>query len=139
MAAQNRFAKLSDPGKESAIAGAIAAGTFEAIPEKDLLPPDAFTDPRWRIIYSVAIELRKQHSDQIVCAEAVSDAIGFRSLDREFQLAFDSTRTFDWHTWPAHADASCAHSVCTTLGQFGRAHEANRSCALRSRPAFCAA
>jgi hypothetical protein len=133
VAAQNRFAKLSDPGKEAAIAGAIAAGTFEAIPEKDLLPPDAFTDPRWRIIYSVAIELRKQHSDQIVCAEAVSDAIAFRSLDREFQLAFDSTRTFDWHTWPAHADASCAHSAAVLrylLSELGRLYRQRQFVAL---------
>jgi hypothetical protein len=44
VAAPNRFAKLSDPGKEAAIAGAIAAGTFEAIPEK--------TSPAWRVYRS---------------------------------------------------------------------------------------
>ena len=92
MAAPNCFAKLSDPGKEAAVAGAIAAGTFESIPEKCLVPPDAFTDTRWRIVYSVALELRRKISDQIICAEAVTDAIAFRMLDAEFQHAFDSTK-----------------------------------------------
>lgn len=105
-----KFAKLSDPGKEAAVAGAIAAGTFESIPEKSLVLPDAFVDGRWRIVYTVALELRKQISDRIVCAEAVTDAIAMRELDAEFQTAFDSTKTFDWHRWPEHTDISCAYA-----------------------------
>jgi hypothetical protein len=108
-----KFAKLSDPGKEAAVAGAIAAGTFESIPEKCLVPPDAFTDGRWRIVYAVALELRKQPSDQIVCAEAVTDAIAMRELDAEFQAALDSTKTFDWHKWPEYTDVSCAYAPLT--------------------------
>jgi AAA domain len=131
--AANRFAKLSDPGKEAAIAGSIAAGTFEAIPERDLIPADAFTDPRWRIVYSVAVELRKENSDQIVCAEAVTDAIAFRLLDAEFQRAFDSTQTLDWHTWPGHADPSCAHSPAILrylLSELGRLYRHRQFVAL---------
>lgn len=110
MAARTRFAKLTDPGKEAAIAGSIAAGTFESIPEKSLLPSDAFTDARWRIVYAVALELRKQISGRIVCAEAINDAIAMRELDVEFQHALDSSKTFDWHKWPEYADTSCAYS-----------------------------
>jgi hypothetical protein len=133
VAAPNRFAKLTDPGKEAAIAGAIAAGTFESIPAKSLLPPDAFVDPRWRIVYSLALELRKEISDRIVCAEAVTDAIAFRLLDAEFQQAFDSTKTFDWHNWPAHADSSCAYSpqvLQYLLSELGRLYRRRQFVAL---------
>jgi len=131
--ASQKFAKFSDPGKEAAIAGAIAAGTFESIPEKCLVPPDAFTDPRWRIIYSVAIELRKQISDQIICAEAITDAIAFRQLDAEFQHAFDSTKTFDWHRWPEHTDVSCAYAppvLQYLLSEIGALHRRRQFVAL---------
>jgi hypothetical protein len=98
-----------DLAKEAAIAGSIAVGTFEAISPSALIPADAFVDERWRIVYSVACELRNQISDTIICAQSVSDAIAFHDLDREFQRAFDSTNTLDWHTWPEHTDTSLAY------------------------------
>jgi len=75
------------------------------------VPAEAFYDPRWRIIYSVACQLRNQISETVVCAVSVSDYITFHGLDREFQWAFDSTQTFDWHSWPTHTDPSLAGSI----------------------------
>lgn len=99
-----------DIGKESAVCGAIAAGTFEIVPQSALIPPDAFADPRWRIVYSVACALRSQISDKLVCPESVNDFVAFHGLDRELQTAIDSTKIIDWHRWPEFTDASQAYS-----------------------------
>ena len=63
---------------------------------------------RWRIVYSAAYELRGAGTP--VCEHSVCDFIAFHQLDREFQHAFDSTNTFDWHAWPTHTDSSLAFS-----------------------------
>ena len=47
-----------DPYKESAVVGTITTGLFDSIPESHLIPPKAFTDPGWRIIYGAAYSLR---------------------------------------------------------------------------------
>ena len=73
-----------------------------------LIPPAAFVDTRWRIVYSAACELRNAGTP--VCAESISDFIACSDLDKEFQHAIDSTKTFDWHHWPEHADQSLAFS-----------------------------
>jgi hypothetical protein len=97
---------FTDLSKESAVCGAIAVGTFELIPQASLISPDAFADPRWHVIYAAAIELRSQISDQIICAESVSDFIAFHGLDRELQRAIDSTGTSHWREWPKYTDTS---------------------------------
>jgi hypothetical protein len=102
-----------DPQKESALAGSIAAGSFELIPKPSLVPAEAFTDPRWRIVYSAACRLRAVISATVVCAESVSDYVAFNNLDRELQTAVDSTRTISWRKWPEFADTSLAFGPTT--------------------------
>lgn len=104
------FPKFTDLGKEAAIAGCIAAGTFEAIPNAALVPSEAFTDAAWRIVYSAAITLRAEISATIVSAESVNDYIAFHALDRQLQHAIDSTRALSWQQWPARADISLAYA-----------------------------
>ena len=60
----------------------------------------------------MACELRNQISEGplVVCAESVTDHIAFTQLDIEFQDAFDSTKTLDWHSWPQHTDNSLAYA-----------------------------
>ncbi len=107
------MARFSDLSKESAVAGAIAAGTFELIPAAALVSPEAFVDPRWRIVYRIAFELRNEISDRVICAESITDAIAFRQLDHELQQAVDSTGTVDWHKWPEQTDTSLAFADST--------------------------
>lgn len=104
------FPKFTDLGKEAAIAGCIAAGTFEAIPGHALVPAEAFTDVAWRIVYSAAITLRAEISSTIVSAESVNDYVAFHSLDAQLQRAIDSTRTLAWQQWPVRADISLAYA-----------------------------
>jgi hypothetical protein len=106
----NNGPQFTDLSKEAAIAGCIAAGSFELIPADLLIPPEAFVDPKWRIVYAAAYTLRSQISDQIVCAESVSDFIAFHDLDKEFQRAVDSTGTITWRRWPESADTSEAYA-----------------------------
>ena len=84
----------SDLGKESAIAGVIAAGEiFDKIPDLCLTPIGAFVDPRCKLVYAAARALRA--SSVHVCAESVSDYIAANDLDAELQQAIDSTQTFN--------------------------------------------
>src|SRR6267142_1414954 len=77
------FPKFTDLGKEAAIAGCIAAGTFEAIPGHALVPAEAFTDVAWRIVYSAAVTLRAEISATVVSAESVNDYVAFHSLNAQ--------------------------------------------------------
>ena len=104
------FPKFTDLGKEAAIAGCIAVGTFEAIPRNALVPAEAFTDTAWRIVYSAAITMRAEISATVVSAESINDYIAFHGLDGQLQRAIDSTRTFSWQHWPARADISVAYA-----------------------------
>ena len=104
---------FTDLSKEAAVAGSIAAGTFELIPQAALIPVDAFADPRWRIVYIAATELRSKISAQIICAESVSDFIAFHELDRDLQRALDSTGTIEWRKWPDFTDTSLAFAPST--------------------------
>src|SRR6267142_2433460 len=104
---------FTDLSKEAAIAGSIAAGTFELIPQASLISPEAFADPRWSLIYSAACSLRCKISDQIICAESISDHIAFHGLDRELQLAIDSTKSIEWRKWPDFTDMSLAFAPTT--------------------------
>jgi hypothetical protein len=99
---------FTDILKESAICGTIAVGTFELVPASSLIPPDAFTDPRWQLIYGVACNLRSKISDRIICAESVSDQIAFCGLDIELQRAVDPTNTINWRRWSEFTDTSLA-------------------------------
>jgi hypothetical protein len=101
---------FTDIQKEAAVCGAIAIGGFELIPVELLIPPEAFVDPKWRIVYAAACALRSQISDQIVCAESVSDFIAWHDLEKEFQRAVDSTGTTHWRKWPEFADTSQAYA-----------------------------
>ena len=99
----------SDLSKESAIAGLIASGEiFDKIPDHYLPPLGASVDPRWKLVYRAARELRAAGAH--VCAESVSDYIVANELDAEFQRTIDSTQTFAWRNWPDHCDASLALS-----------------------------
>jgi AAA domain len=104
---------FTDLSKEAAIAGSIAVGTFELIPTAALIPVDAFADPRWHVIYAAAIELRSQISNQIICAESVTDFIAFHDLERDLQRAIDSANTINWRRWPEFADTSLAFAATT--------------------------
>ena len=101
---------FTDPGKEAAIAGVIAAGTFDNIPTEALCPPEAFADPRWRLVYDVACALRAGKPRTPVCLESVNDHISYHGRDKEFQHALDSTRTVPWQQWTQFADPSIAYS-----------------------------
>lgn len=109
----NNGQQLTDLSKEAAIAGSIAAGSFELIPQASLIPVEAFVDSRWSLIYGAACSMRSKISDQIICAESVTDFIAFHGLDRELQRAVDSTNTIDWRKWPESADTSQAYGPTT--------------------------
>jgi len=104
---------FTDLSKEAAIAGTIAAGTFELIPQASLISPEAFADPRWSLIYGAACSLRSRISDQIICTESINDHIAFHGLDRELQRAIDSTGTKHWRKWPEQTDTSQAYGPTT--------------------------
>jgi hypothetical protein len=106
----NNGPQFTDLSKEAAIAGTIAVGSFELIPAELLIPPEAFVDPKWRIVYAAACTLRSQISDQIVCSQSVSDFIAWHDLDKELQRAVDSTGTIAWRRWPEFADTSQAYA-----------------------------
>jgi hypothetical protein len=104
---------FTDLAKESAVCGAIAVGSFELIAQELLIPSEAFVDPKWRIVYAAACALRSQISDQIVCAESISDFIAWHDLDKEFQTAVDSTKRIHWRKWAEGADTSLAFGPST--------------------------
>src|SRR5258707_2708363 len=104
------FPKFTDLGKEAAIAGCIAAGTFEAIPGHALVPAEAFTDVAWSIVYSAAVTVGAEISATVVSAESVNDYVAFHSIDAQLQRAIDSTRTLAWQQWPVRADISLAYA-----------------------------
>lgn len=104
---------FTDLSKEAAVAGTIAAGTFELIPQAALISPEAFADPKWAMIYGAACSLRAAVTDRIICAESINDHIAFHGLDRELQRAVDSTNTIDWRKWPESADTSLAFGPTT--------------------------
>jgi len=109
----NNGQQLTDLSKEAAIAGSIAAGSFELIPQASLIPVEAFADSRWSLIYGAACCMRSKISDQIICAESISDHIAFHGLDRELQLAVDSTHSIEWRKWPDFTDMSLAFAPTT--------------------------
>jgi AAA domain-containing protein len=81
---------------------------FDRINISALIPPAAFYDSRWRIVYSAAVELRKTGTP--VCAESVSDYIAFLELEEQFARALDPSKTIDWRKWPEFTDTSMAFS-----------------------------
>jgi hypothetical protein len=101
--------QFTDLSKEAAIAGCIAAGSFELIPADLLISPESFVDPKWRIVYGAAYALHSKISAQIICAESINDFIASHNLDKEFQRAVDSTGTICWRRWPESADTSQAY------------------------------
>ena len=52
-----------------------------------LCSPEAFIDPRWRLVYGVAFALRTGNAPIPVCLESVNDFIAFHGQDRQFQHA----------------------------------------------------
>ena len=116
--------RFVDPTAESAVVGTIVTSLFDRIPENKLIPPKAFHDERWRIIYGAAYSLRMAGAP--VCAGRVNDLIELHRRDTALQKAFDPTETFRWKDWPNHCDQSLAFCPSTlsvehsleTLGRF---------------------
>jgi hypothetical protein len=98
-------AHLFDLAKEEEIISCIIEGTFDDIPAESLCSADAFTDPRWRLIYSVACALRNRREPTPVGVESVNDAIAFHGHDFELQRAVDPAEPplISWQRWPEYA------------------------------------
>ena len=124
------LAQFSDPGKEAALAGCIAEGTFDRIPRESLCPPEAFTDPRWRTVYGIACALRTRNGSTPVCLESVNDFIAFQGVEQAFQAEVDSSRTLPWRRWNEQADSSLAYSqwgAAYALGELERLYRERKA------------
>jgi len=103
MSASGKFTNMTS---ESAIVGTIVTGLFDRIPENKLMPPRAFHDEKWRIIYGAGYSLRK--AGVPVCLERVNDLIERHHQDSALQNALDQTKTFQWRDWPERNARDCA-------------------------------
>lgn len=121
----NNGQQLTDLSKEAAIAGCVAEGSFELIPESALIPEEAFVDPAWRLIYSIARKLRGTLPESVLCYYTVNDYIAFHGLDVLLQKAFDSANISSWKNWPERADKSIAQApllAAHCLSELARLH-----------------
>ena len=91
--------------------GSILSGLFDRVPAQCLVPAAAFTDARWRVVYSVGVALRNAGTP--CCYEAVSDYIAMHDLDIEMQQAIDSTNTVSWRNWAQEVDTSIGNCEST--------------------------
>jgi hypothetical protein len=98
--------KLSDPGKEEAICGAIASMNFELIDEAILVKPEAFTVPWCRIIYTAALDFREPTSAYACCAESINDWIKSHQLVQEFTNSYGPASFGSWTKWSDQIDRS---------------------------------
>jgi hypothetical protein len=101
-----RPGRFTDLGKESAVCGCIASGLFDKLSPSNLIPSEAFVEPHWKTIYSVADYLLRK--GEPVCAISVSDHIAFLGNEREIQQSVGETTS--WKNWPDFADGSLALS-----------------------------
>ena len=93
------------------MAGCIAEGTFARLSQSDLIPPEAFSEPHWRAIYTSGARLLRKSEE--VCAASINDHIAFLGAERE--IAQFVGPTVPWQNWPAFADASIAFSGLAPL------------------------
>ena len=133
-------ARFSDPGKEAAIVGSIVTGDlFHKIPAHCLVSADAFSDAKWRIVYSAGLALRDDPAG-VCCLEAVNDFIAMNDLDVEMQEAIDSTKTVSWRVWSQDVDMSMAFCDSTRpleyrLGEIDYLFRKRRAAQLAARVA----
>ena len=102
------LAQFSDPGKEAAVAGSIATGLFARLSAADLIPPEAFTEPHWRQLYTSARRLLQQ--GKTVTANGVNKHIAFIGCEREI-ADFVGAAATTWQEWPILANVTLGTSL----------------------------
>lgn len=95
--------QFTDPGAERAIIGCITAGTFFDIPQNALIPPEAFHEPIYRIVYSAAAELTAKGQPAYIASvnSWLQNSGGWRQLEKELHPS-------SWETWSNGPDESYA-------------------------------
>ena len=95
--------QFTDPGAERAIIGCITAGTFSDIPQDALIPPEAFHDPVYRVVYCAATEITAKGQPAYIASvnNWLQSSGGWREISKALHPS-------SWECWSNSPDESCA-------------------------------
>ncbi|CEF48932.1 unnamed protein product [uncultured bacterium] len=119
----HRAARLySDPVAENAVIGTITTGLFAKIPSEKLIPANAFTDEKCRIIYAAAPSLR--HAGAIVTSRAVNEVLERSGASKRLNKLLDAYNLSpeSWKLWDHEVDRSLACAATTLPVEDSLAH-----------------
>ena len=97
--------KFLDPGKESAVVGYAALQGCRRIADSYWVPPEDFTDPRWRPIYACILNLHRagREVNYLTINDEIIRLKWESRLDKEIGPA-------GWQSWSALCDSSIQFS-----------------------------
>lgn len=119
----SRGKAYSDSVAENAIIGTITTGLFTKIPSEKLIPANAFTDEKCRIIYAAALSLR-QAGATIVTARAVNEVLERSGAPKRLNKLLDAydLSPESWKLWDHEIDRSLACAPTTLPVEDSLAH-----------------
>ena len=112
----------SDPVAENAVIGTITTGLFTKIPSEKLIPANAFTDEKCRIIYAAALSLRQ--AGAIVTSRAVNEVLERSGASKRLNKLLDAYNLSpeSWKLWDHEVDRSLACAATTLPVEDSLAH-----------------
>jgi hypothetical protein len=112
----------SDSVAENAVVGTITTGLFTRIPCEKLIPVNAFTDEKCRIIYAAALSLHQ--AGAIVTPRAVNELLALSGASKRLNKLLDDYNLSpeSWKLWDHEVDRSLACAPTTLPVEDSLAH-----------------